>query len=145
MTCREERTDLVTKQCGPTSTPDIGCSDERQDAIAAYTMALAWYMTRTQSYADKAISIMNAWAKTVKAHTLSNGPLQTGWSGAVWPKAAEIIRYTGAGWKDADISAFEGMLEKVYLPVVIKGSQSNGNWELGELKTATGAFDWEPH
>jgi hypothetical protein len=94
-------------------------------------MALAWYITRIQAYADMAISYMNAWAQTIKAHELSNGPLQTGWAGSVWPRAAEIIRYSDAGWNDSDVVAFERMLKDVYLPVVIKGSNSNGNWELG--------------
>lgn len=124
------------KQCGPTSTPNIGCTDEREDAIAAYTMALAWYITGTQAYANKAISIMNAYAQTIKTHLLSNAPLQTGWAGSMWPKAAEIIRYTDAGWAAADITAFEDMLRNVYLPEVIVGSQSNGNWELGEQSSA---------
>lgn len=99
-------------------------------------MALAWYITGTQAYANTAISIMNAYAQTVKTHLLSNAPLQTGWAGSVWPKAAEIIRYTSAGWAAADITAFEVMLRNVYLPGVIVGSQSNGNWELGELSSA---------
>lgn len=30
-----------TVECGPTSKPDHGCSDEKQDALAAYTMSLA--------------------------------------------------------------------------------------------------------
>lgn len=74
---------------------------------------------------------MNAWAKTIKAHTNSNAPLQTGWSGASWARAAEIIRYSNAGWASSDITAFENMLKSVYLPKVIAGSNSNGNWELG--------------
>jgi Alginate lyase len=94
-------------------------------------MALAWYITRAQEYADKAISYMNAWARIVKAHELSNAPLQAGWSGSVWPRAAEIIRHTEAGWSESDINIFENTLRSVYLPVVLKGSQSNGNWELG--------------
>ncbi|KIK65161.1 hypothetical protein GYMLUDRAFT_258635 [Collybiopsis luxurians FD-317 M1] len=128
----------ATVQCGPTSTPNIGCTAERQDALAAYAMSLAWYISGSAKYAQKAISYMNAWAKTIKDHKLSNAPLQTGWAGASWPRAAEIIRYTNAGWSAADIAAFEKMLKDVYLPVVIKGSQSNGNWELVMVEAALG-------
>ena len=123
----------ATVECGPTSTPNLGCSDERQDALAAYANALAWYISGTASYAQKAISYMNAWAPKIKAHTNSNAPLQTGWAGAPWARAAEIIRYTNAGWAASDITAFENMLRNVYLPEVIVGSSSNGNWELGPL------------
>lgn len=121
----------ATVECGPTSTPDNGCTEERTDALAAYTMSLAWYITGLPKYAQKAISYMNAWANTIKAHTNSNAPLQTGWAGASWARAAEIIRYTNAGWSSADITKFEDMLRNVYLPKLIVGSSSNGNWELG--------------
>ncbi|MEU4667933.1 hypothetical protein AB0F91_08175 [Amycolatopsis sp. NPDC023774] len=40
--------------CGPSSMPNNGCTDEREDAIAAYTQSLAWYVTRDARYANKA-------------------------------------------------------------------------------------------
>lgn len=122
-----------TVNCGPTSTPNVGCYDERWDALAAYGMSLAWIVTGAHKYADKAIEYMNAWSSTIKTHINSNAPLQTGWAGAVWPRVGEIIRYSNAGWKDKDVKAFEKMLRNVYLPEVIVGSSQNGNWELGEL------------
>lgn len=75
---------------------------------------------------------MNGWAKTIKIHSCQNAGIQAGWAGASWTRAAEIIRYTNAGWASNDIKAFETMLRNVYLPVVIKGTNYNGNWELGE-------------
>lgn len=121
-----------TVACGSSSqNPNVGCYEERQDALAAYANALAWYISGTKAYATKAISFMNAWASTIKDHTASNAPLQTGWSGASWARAAEIIRYSGAGWAAGDVAAFENMLRNVYLPKIIGGSNSNGNWELG--------------
>ena len=119
-------------QCGPTSRPNIGCTAERQDALAAYAMSIAWYISESTQYAQKAISYMNAWAQTIQGHNNSNAPLQTGWSGASWARAAEIIRYSNAGWDQNDIAAFKNMLRKVYLPEVIVGSNNNGNWELGK-------------
>ena len=65
----------------------------------------------------------------IKDHTNSNAPLQTGWAGSVWPRAAEIIRYTYTGWRRTS-DRFATMLRNVYLPKVINGSHSNGNWEL---------------
>ncbi len=126
-----EPSPTTTVQCGPTSTPNIGCTSERQDALAAYAMSLAWYISDNTKYAQKAISYMNAWAQTVQGHNNSNAPLQTGWSGASWARAAEIIRYSNAGWAAGDVATFENMLRNVYLPEVIVGSNSNGNWELG--------------
>ncbi|MFJ3720183.1 alginate lyase family protein [Streptomyces sp. NPDC090057] len=127
----------ATVECGSYSNPNNGCTDEREDAIAAYTDALAWYITRDARYARKSIEIMDAWSATLTGHTNSNAPLQTGWAGSSWPKAAEIIKYTyTGGWAGRD--RFAAMLRDVYLPVVIKGSNSNGNWELSMTEAAVG-------
>jgi hypothetical protein len=126
----------ATVECGSYSKPNIGCTDEREDAIAAYTDALAWYLTGNAAYAQKSIALMDAWSSTIKSHTNSNGPLQTGWAGSVWPRAAEIIKYTYSSWPNA--ARFATMLRGVYLPVVIAGSASNGNWELSMMEAAVG-------
>ncbi|MFJ8135710.1 alginate lyase family protein [Streptomyces sp. NPDC096013] len=124
-------------ECGSYSNPNYGCTDEREDAIAAYTDALAWYITKDARYAQKAIEIMDAWSATITGHTNSNAPLQTGWAGASWPKAAEIIKYTYTGtW--ANSARFATMLRNVYLPEIINGSNSNGNWELTMMDAAIG-------
>ncbi|WUT25600.1 alginate lyase family protein [Streptomyces sp. NBC_00696] len=124
-------------ECGSYSNPNYGCTDEREDAIAAYTDALAWYITKDARYAQKAIEIMDAWSATITSHTNSNAPLQTGWAGASWPKAAEIIKYTYTGtWSNS--ARFSTMLRNVYLPEIINGSNSNGNWELTMMDAAIG-------
>lgn len=117
--------------CGPRSNPDIGCKDEQRDCAAAYTQALLWALTSDKVYAENAIKIMNAWSYTLqKGHTYANGPIQAAWCGSVWPRAAEIIRYTYTGWSDADILKFQNMLRTQYLPSVIHGNCENGNKEL---------------
>ncbi|MET8829805.1 alginate lyase family protein [Streptomyces sp. NPDC004610] len=124
-------------ECGSYSNPNNGCTDEREDAIAAYTNALAWYITRDARYAQKAIQLMDAWSGTLTDHTNSNAPLQTGWAGSSWPKAAEIIKYTyTGGWPNS--GRFATMLRTVYLPEIINGSNSNGNWELSMMEAALG-------
>ncbi|MGC9543341.1 alginate lyase family protein [Streptomyces sp. UG1] len=124
-------------ECGSYSNPNHGCTDEREDAIAAYTQALAWYITRDARHAKKAIELMDAWSAVIRDHTNSNAPLQTGWAGSSWPRAAEIIKYTyGGGW--ANSGRFATMLRTVYLPEIINGSNSNGNWELSMMEAAVG-------
>ena len=123
-------------ECGPVSNPNNGCTDERQDAIAAYTDALAWYITGNAAYAQESIKLMDAWSATITEHTNSNAPLQTGWAGSMWPQAAEIIRYTYSSWPNQ--ARFGTMLKNVYLPEVINGSNSNGNWELVMMQAAVG-------
>ncbi|MEU4928708.1 alginate lyase family protein [Streptomyces yokosukanensis] len=124
-------------ECGPYSNPNYGCTDEREDAIAAYTDALAWYITRDDRYAKKAIELMDAWSATLTDHTNSNAPLQTAWAGSSWAKAAELVKYTYTGtWPNA--GRFATLLRNVYLPKVINGSNSNGNWELTMTEAAVG-------
>ncbi|MBM2623046.1 alginate lyase family protein [Actinoplanes sp. LDG1-06] len=126
----------ATVECGSYSNPNNGCTDEREDAIAAYTDALIWYISGNTAYAQKSIALMDAWSATIKAHTNSNAPLQTGWAGSVWPRAAEIIKHAYGSWPNQ--ARFATMLRTVYLPVVIGGSSSNGNWELSMMEAAVG-------
>ena len=122
--------------CGSYSNPDIGCSAEKSDAAAAYTHALLYSFSGNVAHAEKAIAIMNAWSAVLTTHSLSNAPVQSGWVGAVFPRAAEIIRYTYGGWTQADVTRFGKMLRDAYLPFVIHGATENGNWELSEIDAA---------
>jgi hypothetical protein len=123
-------------ECGSYSNPNNGCTDEREDAIAAYTDALIWYITGDARYAQKSIALMDAWSAVITSHTNSNAPLQTGWAGSSWPRAAEIIKYTYSSWPSS--GRFATMLRTVYLSKVINGSNSNGNWELSMMEAAVG-------
>ncbi|MFD7156369.1 alginate lyase family protein [Kribbella sp. NPDC059898] len=123
-------------ECGPYSNPNYGCTDEREDAIAAYTDALLWYLTRDDRYAQKSIQLMDAWSATIQDHTNSNAPLQTAWAASSWPKAAEIIKYEYGNWPNA--GRFATMLRNVYVPKIINGSNSNGNWELSMTEALQG-------
>ena len=118
-------------ECGPRSDPNKGCKDEVADAEAAYGQALLWFITDNPAYSRNSIKIMDAWsAKLRGGHTSANGPVQAAWSAEVWPRAAEIIRYTNAGWTDPEIAAFQRMLRAQYLPSLIHGCIENGNKEL---------------
>ena len=123
-------------ECGPYSNPNYGCTDEHEDAIAAYTDALLWYLTRDDRYAQKSIQLMDAWSATIQDHTNSNAPLQTAWSASSWPKAAEIIKHVYGNWPNA--GRFATMLRNVYVPEIINGSNSNGNWELSMTEALQG-------
>jgi hypothetical protein len=143
-------------QCGSNSTPDYGCKAADSDATAAYVQALLWYITGDHTYANNSIAIMNQYSKTLKAFagwspgypcpgtppvdpaTCSNGPVQAGWDATKWPRAAEIIRYSNAGWAEADIQAFSDMLKNVYQPVIYDGAGENGNWELAMIEGMMG-------
>jgi hypothetical protein len=134
---------FTTVICGSHSaSPDGSCSAEKADALAAWTDALLWYLLGDEKYAQQAIAIMNVW-KGLSGHSGTNTALQCGWVGTVWPRAAEILRYTypqtkyPMGWADADAKAFGAMLTKVYYSVVSGGAPTeNGNWELSTADSA---------
>src|SRR6185436_18888032 len=119
----------ATVECGPSSDPDIGCTDEREDAAAAYTQALLWKLTGDEAYAKKAVAIVDGWAQVLKAHTNSNAPLQAAWAGAQFPRAAELLRGY-SGWTQAHADRFAGMMRTAFIPLMENGSTANGNWEL---------------
>jgi hypothetical protein len=129
-------------KCGPTSNPNIGCSNADNDSSAAYLQSLLWYITGNQQYANNAITLLNLYGHNLKGYstgsTYSNAPLQAAWDGEKWPRAAEIIRYSNAGWADSDISAFQNMLTTAILPRIINGSTSNGNWEISMIEALIG-------
>ncbi|WP_238009826.1 alginate lyase family protein [Dactylosporangium sp. AC04546] len=127
----------ATVECGSKSNPNHGCTDERNDALAAYTLALAWYFTGDERYAEKATAVMDAWARVVRNHTNSNAKIQAGWSGVSWARAGELIRYTYRRWPAEQLERFSRMLREVYLSVVVVGEpNSNGNHELIEMDAA---------
>ena len=124
--------------CGSHSKPDHGCHAEDADATAAYLQALLWWISGDHRYADNAIRIMNAYSHALTAYTGSNAPLQAAWSAEMWPRGAEIIRYSAAGWKPEDVQAFSAMLTKINLPLIRNGSPANGNWELSMIEGMMG-------
>ena len=84
-----------------------------------------------QVYAENAVKILNAWSGTLTGgHTNNNGQVQASWTGDVFPRAAEIMRYSYKGWSDADIAKFQNLLTTQFLPQLIHGTCENGNKEL---------------
>jgi hypothetical protein len=133
----------ATVWCGPYSRPSFGCSEEKNDATAAYTHALLWAVTGEPAYARKAIAILDAWSATLREHGGHNAPLQSAWTASVFVRAAEIVRHTSTLWPPEAVARFERLLETAYLPYVSEDVASyNGNWELSmiEATMAIGVF-----
>ncbi|MCY1032496.1 DNRLRE domain-containing protein [Corallococcus sp. BB11-1] len=128
---------VATMRCGNGgSTVNIGCTDSRQDALHAYTLSLLWYHTREQRYADAALRILDAYADTLQTilfiqgdNSTYNGPLQAAWLAELFPRSAEILRYSGAGWTEEKAVRFGDMLKRAVLPRITNGWQGGGsNW-----------------
>jgi hypothetical protein len=121
----------ATVECGSQSNPDYGCKDEQADSEAAYGQALLWYITGDKVYAENAMKILNGWATTLTGgHTNANGQVQASWTGDVFPRAAEIMRFSYKGWTDADTLRLQNMFTTQFLPMLIHGTCENGNKEL---------------
>lgn len=125
---------LGKKEYVPSPLASVNADDSKQsnaiinDANAAYTQALLWYITKDTSYADNAIRIMNAWSeKFTGGFSGSNYINLASWTGDVWPRAAEIIRYTylnnnnSSKWDTISIDKFKLMLAQQYIPLVTQG------------------------
>ena len=70
-----------------------------------------YHATGNVAHAAKSAEIMDAWSAVLVKHNNSNGPLQSAWAGAVFPRAAEVIRHTWDGWPAANVARFEHMLK----------------------------------
>jgi hypothetical protein len=129
-----------TVECGLFQRPNSGCTEESDDALAAYTHALIWYLTGDRKHAEKSIQILDAWSAVFRQHINGNAPLQAGWSGSAFVRAAELIKHTYPDWPEASIQRTAQMFRQSFLPLLLAGTDHHraGNWELIMLDAATG-------
>jgi len=116
-----------------------------RDASAAYQMALMWKLSGNDEYADKATSILDAWASKCTAITSNdaNRVLAAGAQGYTFANAAEILR-TYSGWSAGKQTVFKDWMVNVFASVnkdfLDKHTGSNvcsdhywSNWDLVNL------------
>jgi len=122
----------------------------RNDAHAAYAMALQWVITGNTQFRDKALTILNAWGSTFVTMVPDAGTptnqiqLEAAWAAPIWIAAADIIRYYNqgaAGWNTNDIARFDGVLNYLYTQSALAATRQN-NWGASAALTmiATGAY-----
>lgn len=115
---------------GPYGKPNIGGDDLSKSANMAYNYALVWYITNDKVYANKAITILNAWSPVLWDFDYNDAKLLAAWTGHLLCNAAEILRYTNAGWQQKDIGQFSHMLMTAYYPLMrFYFTEANGNWD----------------
>lgn len=116
--------------------PTVGQAAYDNDANAAHQNAVMWAITGDKRYADKAIEIVNAWTGTLKSIQGKDAVLMAGLGPFKMINAAEILRYTGSGWKNADIQQAEKHFKEVVYPVLKDFAPfANGNWDAAAMKT----------
>ena len=105
------------------------------DCLASYYNAIQWVITGNKQHAEKSIEIMNGYSSKLKGIINRDKELMSPLCGFLIVNAAEIIRYTNAGWKDGDITSFETMVRDVFYPVIENfATFANGNWDAACIK-----------
>jgi hypothetical protein len=123
--------------------PTVGQTAYDSDANAAYQCAIMWCITGDIAYANKSKEIINAWSSTLKSITGRDAVLMAGLGPFKMVNAAEILRYTDAGWSQEEIQQTEKHFREVIYPVIENFAPfANGNWDAAAIKTmmAIGVF-----
>jgi fibronectin type 3 domain-containing protein len=128
-----------------------------RDVAAAYQCALRYHVSGDPAYADKAVSILMAWANT---HTgwdgNTNVSLRAGLYGYQLACAGELVR-NYSGWAPADFAKFQNYVRTQFYHIVSPNAIDRGflfhhhgttwshywaNWELAAMATviATGVL-----
>ncbi len=124
----------IKRASGPEDPDDYDAVD---DLAAALCHALIWNYKGTRANAQKSIEIMNAWAHTITEiifdpSTSPGGKLLAGWTGTLFARAAELIRYTytpTGNETPLDLAAVQDVLANVWWPKVSVGHSGPGfNW-----------------
>jgi hypothetical protein len=111
------------------------------DCEAAYVNAIEYWMTGNSKYATTAENILNAWATTCKTINGSNAELVAGIDFFDMVNAAEIIRYSGAGWSQANINTFSNFLQTVIYPVVSPSGYDSWGATCNTMMMMIGVFN----
>lgn len=113
----------------------VECDYAVENGIDAYSLALLGYLTDSEGDSDEAIRFISAWADNFQGFDPeprpgaqgNNALLQAGWTAPWFANAAEILRYTYAGW-NADLTQRVASFLGLLLPQVsdeTKGSPAN--------------------
>src|SRR5262249_34863257 len=85
---------------------------------------------------DRSKEILNAWSSALTTISGNDRILAAGIYGFKLVNAAEILRYTDAGWAPADVAAAEALFRDVFYPVIQDfATFANGNWSLSCVMT----------
>ncbi|WP_025682447.1 alginate lyase family protein [Paenibacillus maysiensis] len=95
-----------------------GTYELENDSSAAYYHAIQWYITGDQAHANKAIAILNGWSSTLQSIEGNEAFITAGLNGYKLLNAAEILRYSNAGWQQRDMNRFSALMTNVFYPNV---------------------------
>lgn len=122
-----------TVKCGSYNKPNVGCNEMVEDGMAAYTLALQWYITEDSRYAAKAIDIIDDWSLTYRKNTESNARLIVSWATPWYVNAAEILRYSDSGWSNTNTNRLNAMLNRFKNYIFWEDRPAN-NWMMSAVE-----------
>ena len=128
---------------GPYNRPSVGANEMMSDAQASYTHALHWTLSGENEHARRAIGILDDYASVLKSVGHHDARLLVGMTGIQFLNAAELIRYSEAGWPEESQKRFQDMVRKILYPVIADFfPTANGNWDAAMIQTmiAMGVF-----
>ncbi|QKS45236.1 S-layer homology domain-containing protein [Paenibacillus cellulosilyticus] len=106
---------------------------------AAYFNALQWVITGDDTFAARAVDILNKWAKSLKVIDGRDRILGAGINAYKYANAAEIIKYYNGGYSEysaEDFKALQDMMINVVYPVIQDAAVpmiANGNWDVAAI------------
>jgi hypothetical protein len=102
----------------------------KNDAAAAYSNALQWYIKGDTAKAQKSITILNDWARIVR--NFDQSCLAVTWGMPIMINAAEIMR-TYSGWSSSDQAYFKSWLSDLVWPFASGCESDKSNWDCGGI------------
>jgi hypothetical protein len=106
------------------------------DCNAAHQCALMGHISGDLAYFHLCARMVDDWATTLKRITGADAVLCAGLGGFKIANAAELLRWSPAGWPAENAERFGRMLREVVLPVLSNFAPfANGNWDTAALKT----------
>lgn len=120
--------------CGSFNNPNRGCNDIVYDGMAAYTLAIRFYVTGDQRYASKSMDIITSWSNIYRRNTESNSRLVVSWATPWYVNAAEILRYTpGSGWTSTETNKMNTLLNR-FKEYIFWEDRPNNNWMMSSVE-----------
>jgi hypothetical protein len=120
-------------------TTQNSCTQEgamQTDSALVYANALAWYLTGTQSYYTKAMSILSNYAtlQGLQSAACYSGQCQLdgSWFGVLFANACELLR-TNSSWTAANTATYVNMFKTAFYPVLNAMCTGNGNIDLTQI------------
>ena len=116
--------------------PNVRSDMFDSDCNAAYQCAVMGHITDDPAYFHLSARIVDDWATTLKRVTGADAILCAGLGGFKIANAAELLRWSSAGWPQKNAEKFGRMLREVLLPVLFNFAPfANGNWDTAAVKT----------